>query len=75
MLDLDSHPLGQVAFKSGSGSGVKAGLRSILQMEPALKMVQFFTSHLPSGFIVEITAQPPSWAETHTGLKFKLNQP
>lgn len=60
MLGLDTHPLGQVALRFGSGSGAGEGLTSILQMVPALNMVQFFTSHFPTGLAVEITTQPPS---------------
>lgn len=63
MSGLDIQPSGQVALGFGSGSGGGGGLRSTLQMVPALKEVQFFTSHLPSGFAVEITAQPPFTSE------------
>lgn len=58
----DLHPSGQVALgsSSGSGSGSGSGLRSVLQIVPALKRVQFFTSHLPRGISVDVTAHPPS---------------
>lgn len=56
---LDTQPLGQVTLESGSGSGGGGGRRSFLQMVPALKRLQFFTSHLPTGLAVEMTAQPP----------------
>lgn len=65
MFGLDVHPIGQVALGFGSGSGSGGGPRSFLQMVPALKVVQFFTSHLPMGFAVEITAQAPSRSEIH----------
>lgn len=71
MSGLDTHPLGQVTLTFGSGSGDGGGLRSFLQMVPAIKMVQFFTSHLPRGFAVEITAQPPARSGIHMEMKHK----
>lgn len=71
MPGLDSHPSGQDTLTLGSGSGGGGGLRSVLQMVPAIKKVQFFTSHLPRGFAVEMTAQPPFFSELHKELKYK----
>lgn len=65
MLGLDTHPLGQEALTLGSGCGSGGGLRSVLQIVPASKRVQFFTSHLPKGFAVDMTTQPPSRSEVH----------
>lgn len=66
MPGLDVHPSGQGRLGSGSGSRGCGAAMSLLQMEPALNMVQFFTTHLPRGLAVDITAQPPARAETHT---------
>lgn len=65
MLGLDTHPLGHEALRLSSGSGSGGGLRSVLQIVPALNRVQFFTSHLPKGFAVDMTTQLPSRAEVH----------
>lgn len=65
MPGLETHPFGHVAFRSGSGSGSGGGPRSILQMVPALNREQFFTSHLPKGFAVDMTAQPSYRAGEH----------
>lgn len=59
MFGLDTQPLGHDALRFGSGSGAGGAMRSFLQMVPALKIVQFFTSHLPKGFAVEIATHPP----------------
>lgn len=65
MLGLDTHPLGHEALRLGSCSGSGGGLRSILQIVPALNRVQFFTSHLPKGFAVDMATQPPLQTEVH----------
>lgn len=71
MSGLETHPLGHVALRSYSGSGSGGGLRSTLQMVPALKRAQFSTSHLPKGFAVDMTAQPPERAGKQKQTKCK----
>lgn len=63
MFSLDTHPPGHEAVGSGWGSGGGGGLRSVLQIVPALNTVQFFTSHLPRGRAVEMTTHPPLCSE------------